>query len=58
MVIKMLKEIEELIEQKVLERTAELNEKVKQLIIQLHIFNDIMNGAFEDVTEEELPPWV
>ena len=58
MVIKMLKEIEELIEQKVMERTAELNEKIKQLIIRLHIFNDIMNGAFEYVTEESLPPWV
>lgn len=75
-VIDMLKEIEELIDQKVAERTSQLllkvdhlngmvnqlNARVNQLIEQLEIFNDTMNGVFEDVTEQPLPevspaPW-
>ena len=47
MVIKMLKEIEELIEQKVLERTNALNSKILKLTEELQLFNAMMEEILD-----------
>jgi Na+/phosphate symporter len=57
MVIKMLKEIEELIEQKVLERTESLNSKIMQLTNELQHFNVMMEEILDLASKDSQPPW-
>jgi Na+/phosphate symporter len=57
MVIKMLKEIEELIEQKVLERTNALNSKILKLTEELQLFNAMMEEILDLAEKNSLPPW-